>query len=82
MPRLKKLSINQNKFQAEGAAELARYFKTYKSLEWLDISSNDMMGGFAPILESITESAQTGKLKYLNISNNCAMDSQDARAIS
>lgn len=67
----------------DSALILAQYIAKDHKLEYFDISENSIDGkGFEQLLKAIKIPAKSGYLKYLDISQNCAEDGYNVRALS
>ena len=71
--KLTKLCISRSRVEEGGALALADYFKTYDSLEYLEIYQNgirDEQEGSSQLALSLLPSAKSGNLKHLEINDN------------
>lgn len=71
--KLKSLRMSRSRVEEKGAIALALYFKTYDTLEYLEIYENsirDDEGGASQLATSLLPSAKSGSLKHLEINDN------------
>ena len=65
--------MSRSRVEEKGASALALYFKTYATLEYLEIYQNsirDDHGGASQLAASLLPSAKSGSLKHLEINDN------------
>ena len=66
----------------ESAVQLAKYLKSYRKLEYLDLHANGIMDdGCEELLLSLEQSAKSGYLKHLDISSNYAPHKEQVNAL-
>ena len=65
------LSVNANQIENEGAIAFAEYLRKIDTLEILNMSCNTISDeGFEELFESLKPSANSEKLREINISEN------------
>jgi Ran GTPase-activating protein (RanGAP) involved in mRNA processing and transport len=79
--KLQSLYISRNRVEDKGAKALAKYFQTNDALQKLLIYQNGIkVAGFKALLPSLTPSAKSGSLAYLDINDN--QTSNDPKVIA
>ena len=80
--RLTELMISRSRVEEKGAIPLAEYFRTYDTLERLEIFQNAIKNESATLLtKSLQAHAEKGSLKYLDINDNTFNSAESVEAL-